>query len=127
MKNFLKNILHDLKRNSAVLSYGQNCIVWIGAYTDTGNGHKHVTWPDGQKSTEKAHRLAYVAHSTILRDKLPKHNELGLALDVSHMCHNKKSINIEHLILEPHYVNLDRNSCFSDGFCSKRHEPYCIL
>ena len=62
--------MHDLKRNSAVLSYGQNCIVWIGAYTDTGYGHKHVTWPDGQKSTEKAHRLAHMAHRNILCDKI---------------------------------------------------------
>ena len=127
MDHFFKNILHDLKRNSTVLACGHNCIEWNGACTDTGYGRKRVTWPDGQKSIEKTHRLAFMAYNKILPDKLLKTNEFGQQLDVSHLCHNKKCINEDHLVHEPHVTNMDRNGCFASGYCSKRHKPYCLL
>lgn len=127
MDNFFKNILHDLHRNSTILSHGHNCIEWNGACTASGYGRKRITWPNGQKSIEKVHRLAFMAYNKILHDKLEKSNEFDQQLDVSHLCHNKKCINEKHLVHEPHFVNMDRSSCFTHGFCSKRHEPHCLL
>ena len=127
MENFFKNILQDLKRNSTFLSCGHNCIEWNGACTESGYGRKRVSWPDGHKSIEKVHRLAFMSYNNILNDQLKKYNEFGQQLDVSHLCHNKLCINENHLIHEPHSINMDRKRCVSLGFCSKSHKPYCLL
>lgn len=127
MENFFLNILQELNRNSSVLHNAHSCIEWNGACTDTGYGRKRVTWPDGQKSIEKTHRLAYMAHNKILKDQLQKTNEFGQQLDISHTCHNKKCLNPDHLVNEPHRINMDRNGCYVSGLCSKRHHPHCLL
>ena len=42
-------------------------------------------------------------------------------LEVSHICHNTRCVNIDHLSLEPHIINELRRSCKLNGFCHKRH------
>lgn len=127
MENFFKNVLRDLKRNCTILPNGHHCIEWNGACTDTGYGRKRVTWPDGQKFTEKTHRLAYMAYNKIVHDTMPKLNEFSQPLEVSHICHNKKCIHENHLVHEPHITNMERNGCLIAGYCSKRHTPHCLL
>lgn len=33
------------------------------------------------------------------------------ALDASHLCHNSECLNPDHIIFEPHSINMNRNMC----------------
>ena len=47
---------------------------------------------------------------------------------VSHLCHNKKCIKIQHLSLEPAGINLSRKACVSGGRCLGHGDyPLCLL
>ena len=47
---------------------------------------------------------------------------------VSHTCHNRKCIKIEHLSLEPAAINQNRKNCVSGGRCLGHGEyPLCDL
>ena len=50
----------------------------------------------------------------------------GNGMDISHLCANKKCVNIEHLCLEPHAYNLGRIGCRTrNGPCS--HIPNVLV
>lgn len=76
---------------------------------------------DGGKSRREAvHRVVYA---------LKKDSPLDFSgHEVSHLCHVKECINIDHLSYEPHNINVARNLCRSSNRCSG-HGPYkrCIL
>lgn len=127
MEAFYRNILRDLYRNSTISLNGKDCKEWNGACTESGYGRKRVTWPDGKKSMERTHRLIYMAQHKIHYSELKNKNEFGEQLDVSHLCNNKKCIEVDHLVHEPHSINMDRNECFKHGHCSKVHSPHCII
>ncbi len=67
-------------------------------------------------TTMPVHRLAYMLRERKL--------DLEQGLDVSHLCHNTKCINAEHLSLEPHGFNNTRQSCVSYGTCFWHPAPY---
>ena len=54
--------------------------------------------------------------------------------DCSHLCHNKRCSNPDHVVLELHIINLDRDTCpVSEicGCCNKVvvwcvHDPKCL-
>lgn len=75
-------------------------------------GYIQVT---AKRSTEKAyaHRLAWGAKYGF--EKLPKQGE---QLDISHICHNKRCCNIDHLFCETSHINQSRNHCWAQpGLC----------
>jgi hypothetical protein len=62
------------------------------------------------------HVLAYwVAHR-----ELPINNQI----DISHLCHNRKCFNPQHLVRETHAKNWDRIHCHGGAHC--KHEPACL-
>lgn len=82
-----------------------------------------VTYPwNKQKKTMYSHRYAFMLHTNNF--------ELPLNMQVSHICHNKRCVNAEHLSLEPEHVNKDRQICrgLYPVHC-KTHLPYpdCML
>lgn len=127
MEAFFNNLLHDLRRNCSISVDGKGCLEWNGALTDSGYGRKRISWPDGKKRIERVHRVAFMAYYHITPPDLMKTNEYGEQIDVSHICNNKKCILKEHLVLEPHVSNMNRNECFRRGFCTKVHIPYCVV
>lgn len=79
-------------------------------------------WKPGRK-TVLCHRLTYMLYTNNF--DLPK------GMEISHRCHEKHCVNPEHLSLEPHGVNMDRQICrdiLPVKRC-KKHSPYmdCIL
>lgn len=88
---------------------------------------KVVNWPDGTITLERAHRLSYMLDQRILKEKLPRFSPNGDHLDISHLCHNPKCINPQHLILEPHSINIDRIFCRRIKQCINCHLPYCLI
>ena len=113
-------------KDCTILVDGKQCIIWEGACTASGYGRKRITWPSGEKCIEKTHRLAYMMYNKILKYDLPKRNEFNIQMDISHLCNNRKCLNVSHLVYEAHNENMDRMSCFRTGHCSRNHHPYCI-
>ncbi len=69
------------------------------------------------------HRLSFMFQQNLSVE------ELGdLAGDVSHLCHNSLCAAPDHLALEPHHINHQRNNCVSEMRCNG-HQPYrdCLL
>jgi hypothetical protein len=100
---------------------GEDCILWKGGLNSDGYGRICILWVDGLKKDCRAHRLSYmVFHQTL---------ELGQEsqMEVSHLCHVKRCVNPNHLVLEPHYSNMSRQACKISKFCLKTHTPHCIF
>ena len=58
------------------------------------------------------HRVSYkVNHNTV---------NLSTDVDVSHLCHNSMCIKAEHLSLEPHHINNNRQFCKSKQQCFRQ-------
>lgn len=101
------------------------CILWTGYCRDRGRGVYYgeikATYPGINEKSKKisVHRLAYFI-------KHPEH--YGMEGDCSHLCHNTTCINTDHISLEPHYVNNNRQVCVNIRKC-QGHAPYrdCIL
>lgn len=127
MSDFFEKLIASLAKHSergggVGLS---DCMIWFGCTDHNGYGIKRVKWPSGATRLEKAHRLAYMADRKIYC--LPKLDESGLQLDISHLCHTKNCIEPSHLTLESHTLNLSRSYCKSSGACSFEHSPPCVF
>ncbi len=57
-------------------------------------------WKKKIKKTVSSHRFAYMLHT--------KTFDLSSDMQVSHRCHNRRCVNIDHLSYEPPNVNQDR-------------------
>lgn len=75
--------------------------------TIPGIGQKHLL----------AARLMFMCH----------HKQLKVIDDVSHLCHNRLCININHLVNESRTINLNRQVCRNTGVCTQLHAPPCLF
>jgi hypothetical protein len=57
-------------------------------------------WKKKIKKTVSSHRFAYMLHT--------KNFDMSSDMQVSHRCHNRRCVNIDHLSYEPPNVNQDR-------------------
>ena len=104
-----------------------NCMIWNGAKYVSGYGKCYIKWVDGETSFEKAHRVAFVLK--LKKTKVEFNNWMEQSeqkLECSHTCGRKLCVNVEHLVVEPHFVNMERNHCFAQGSCTGLHSPHCL-
>lgn len=109
MDGFIQKYSAKLQQRAVPGQNGQ-CLIWIGALTPNGKyGVINCKFPNaiGWKQIH-AHRLAYM-----IRHRIAQFPDA----DVSHLCHNTKCMNVDHLVLEPHGINNSRRSCVSCGRC----------
>ena len=118
MEGFIQKYSQKLQENSIPGQNGE-CLIWTGACTPNGKyGVINCKLPDARGWRQMhAHRLAYMLQHRIIQ--LPDS-------DVSHLCHNTKCINVEHLVLERHGFNNSRQTCISCGRCLG-HVPPCRI
>lgn len=114
--------IERLKANS--VAYGENgCLLCSLGGGRLPYSTLTVTFPGIRgKKTLYSHRFMLMLYLKV--ENLPKH------VQVSHICHNNRCVNIDHLSLEPEHVNKDRQIC--RGLIPKRckhHSPHkdCIL
>lgn len=110
--------LHLDEKLSNVKKTGK-CMIWQGS-TKTKDGYGIVFYVfRGKRKKLTVHRLKYF---------LMAGTNLSRSMDVSHRCHTKLCININHLSYEPHRVNCSREKCRHDGECGG-HRGYkrCIV
>jgi len=72
------------------------------------------------KSKFFAHQIAYAAKHGV--DKLPTDR----IMHISHLCHNKRCINPNHLTLEKDSVNRSRNYCLYKVWCENCEEQMLV-
>lgn len=77
----------------------------------------HITIPGTGRRHLTLSRLMYMCCK----------REILLHGDVSHLCHNKMCINIDHLVLESRAQNNKRQICNANKSCTRAHEPPCIF
>lgn len=58
---------------------------------------------EGKKKVISAHRFSYMIHNNLF--------EMSKDVHVSHLCHNSRCVNPDHLSYEPENVNKDRQVC----------------
>ena len=95
-------------------------MVWQrGPYRGTeAYGQMQIWIPlEGSKwETVRVHRLMFFVHSKRLDIKTEPQ-------EVSHMCHNMRCVNIDHLVLELSVDNYNRDYCRKKKKCTDTHTP----
>lgn len=95
-----------------------NCLKWHGTVDTDGYGQLRFMLR-GRRVKVRVHRAVYFLETGQVLD--PK-------IHVSHLCHNKLCINLNHLNYEPQGVNNARKVCFNEGVCTGHYGyPACRL
>lgn len=96
----------------------RNCFIYRGEVMG-GYPSLRVTFR-GRRIRLRVHRLTFY----LLNNAEP----LNCSMHVSHLCHEKLCINIEHLSYEPNAINCQRNLCYEENKCFG-HQGYkhCII
>lgn len=96
------------------------CILWTGCCRKSGYGVARFKDREGLWKAVTAHRLIVMI--------VLKNYNLESHLDASHLCHNSKCVNIDHITLEAHFENNYRKACASRGKCfGHGTHPMCKL
>lgn len=116
------NSEYDRLRDRSVPSVNE-CYLWLPGVTTYGKVRRR--WPGEEDSkVYDVHRWSYMVTRRIRN--IPRRT-LKKKLDVSHICHDGRCIRKEHLVLELHATNKERDHCFNQGFCCNAHKPHCII
>ena len=124
MSKFFENkpTLREICRISKLLDnkieIGEHCNIWTGQQRG-GYGILEIRFR-GNKIKLGVHRVKYFFHNNCEPMTKEQH--------VSHLCHNKLCVKIEHLSLEPASINNNRQICKNEGECTG-HYGYarCML
>lgn len=123
-----EEIISKIHKKCSDATGKHGCLLWEGATWSPGpygkirNPFKQYS---GQPAFLRVHRLLYMAELKIM--KLPKYDETGMQVELSHLCHNPKCAKLQHLTIESHEKNMERNHCKRQGLCTKNHSPSCLL
>jgi hypothetical protein len=90
------------------------CWMWTAACSGV-YGVMKVKWPGCTAKRQYAHRISFVLNNL---NEFPTYNPEH---HISHLCHNTKCINPEHLSHEDPTINRRRENCVETGVCSENH------
>ena len=113
--SYRSDLLKKIRDNS--FDHG-GCRIWRGGKNSSGYPQKRLSVDEDDSPTESVHRLVYM-----LSGKVPK-------FQVSHLCHEKLCIKLEHLIDDTPRQNSERNTCkdSKDGTCTGHGDrPRCMV
>jgi len=112
-------------QKSTEMGNQHGCQLWQGAVTPRGYGQKRIRLPDGTSKLMLVSRVVYMCkHQTL---NIPQDNINGEKVEMSHLCHNRSCVRQDHLILESHVVNMERQHCFHQHLCIGTHQPLCLI
>ena len=111
---------YDCLLQSPAVAFIGNCIQY---------GHDPAKYSSIRKRQASGVVVREYAHRIALMKKI-KSTVFPTDLEASHLCHMKACINTEHLIAEPHDINMSRVKCFNESqrlgnhYCFDNHEGY---
>ena len=111
-----KTLYSEKSSSSSSLS---NCLIWGKSVNSSGYPQMRFSFPGKCSKFFIVHRMLYALQRNAVLDKPP---------NVSHSCHSKLCVEVEHLVYEPSVVNAQRRSCVTFARCCG-HSPYpdCML
>lgn len=117
MEAFFQKYTDKLIGNSVLAENGQ-CRLWIDPSVLHKYGNVCYKHPGSGRwvSFCRPMRLSFMIYS--------RNVNLPRGFDCSHLCHNCRCINPQHISLEPHYINNHRLKCKNLGRCTKDHASY---
>lgn len=125
-KEWRDKISRVIKQKCALPDSNLGCIKWEGAlFQPAGYGKVAIQLTNKRRKYFRVHRLVFLIHHKL--QAIPTQNDQGIRVEVSHICHQRLCVKPEHLTLEAHEVNMERLHCKKQGFCTKNHQPYCLL
>lgn len=104
---------YDCLIHSGTLIYVGDCIQY---------GHDPAKYNSIRKRVDSGVVREY-AHRIALMKKMKTVN-IPSDLEASHLCHMKACINPEHIIAEPHNINMTRLACFNES--QRLNKTYCF-
>lgn len=96
-------MFYDMLMSEKLTNQGHKgtCVVYQGRAIDQYVQTSRTI--DGRKIVARTHKVA-------LLKKIQK-TELADGLECSHLCHNKGCMSPDHVVAEPHEVNMSRTTC----------------
>ncbi len=111
MDEFYVKYKNKIAENSDLSANG-HCAMWTKAKKPSGYGIiKYKNPHDNAWRTMHVHRLSFLVNRRIELNDLQGY-------DISHLCHNKLCTNAQHLSLETHKINRDREICVNRTVCT---------
>ena len=108
----LNRYLQRIRQNSTPMG---DCLIWNKFVNTSGYPQMRFCFPGHNSQMFLAHRIAFSFYNNYILN-----NEQW---DVSHICHKKRCVSINHLVYEPKSVNAQRRSCVLLDRCFG-HDPY---
>lgn len=91
------------------ISKENSCHTWHGRKDAYGYGEMLLQF--------RGVRLGLKVHRVVFALDHPNISLNSASYDVSHLCHNRLCVNVQHLSYEPHSINNNRLVCKNDGEC----------
>lgn len=111
--------------SSSRLTNVDSCIEWTGSVNKSGYADIYLRLPNQKKKFHTyAHRGVYMLEHRLI--EIPRIDNNGSKLEVSHLCNNKICLKLQHLNLETSALNRERKMCHRSGMCIG-HNPTCIF
>jgi hypothetical protein len=126
MSEMFYTVLSPLERHRLFITIlersaiqNNHCIRWTGEFDKENYPQLRITFR-GRRMRIRAHRLVYYLRVNFFLDP---------DLHVSHLCHNRYCININHLNYEGVGMNNERKTCLSERRCMGHRVGYppCVL
>ena len=96
----------------------ENCKIWTGLCTSDGYGLLRIQFR-GKRIKVKVHRMVFF---------LSNSHGLTPRMHVSHICHNRLCLSLNHLSYEPQRVNNSRLRCKNESECCGHYAfARCLL
>jgi hypothetical protein len=99
-----------------------NCLIWTGCKNSTGYPQIKIRFPDDTRRVVLSSRLLYALTFNVILGVDP-----AALMQMSHLCHNKLCIFVDHLVYEPQQVNNERRKCVSQTKCQENHHWQGVL
>ena len=116
MDEFWAMLEGKLHRYNNDLGNVYSCRVWEGTSDGCGYGRLWVKWPgENARVLERVHRLSIMSQYRWTRGDFPTTDQTGERIETSYICHMKSCIRREHLVVERHDTNMDRQHCKAQG------------
>ena len=121
------DVFYDMLMANKLTSQGPHgtCVEYATAH------HQYTNKYIQTSRTINSKRINSRTNTVALLKKI-KLTELPDGLEASHLCHNKRCMSVDHIVAEPHEINMSRNTCAymrnltgDKAYCSNSN-PTCV-